>query len=189
MFSTQPASMVSVLWEAAYYFHCWILATCCAPDISIKFSCHCITIMHGIHGAGKRDLSACHVPTPSLEISARDSSAAHSPLKVFWGVKQNTRSKNKQIETFWNYIFSNSYKRFQMFWRNSIICKRFHKSAPKLKNQAGTLLNIGHTWEGRQRQFIFDFQKMSLSPLVYAVAAAAVWTGLRGVMIFPTTKW
>ena len=44
--------------------------------------------------------------------------------------------------------------------------------APKLKNQGGTLLNIGHTWEGRQRQFIFDFQKMSLSPLVYAVAAA-----------------
>ena len=55
--------------------------------------------MHGIHGAGKRDLSACHVPTPRLEISGRDSSAAHSP-KAFWGVNQNTRLKNKQIETF-----------------------------------------------------------------------------------------
>ena len=56
--------------------------------------------MHGIHGAGKRDLSACHVPTPRMEISGRDSSAAHSPLKAFLGVNQNNRLKNKQIETF-----------------------------------------------------------------------------------------
>ena len=59
--------------------------------------------MAGIHGAGKRDLSACHVPTPRMEISGRDSSAAHSPLKAFLGVNQNNRLKNKQIDNI--YLF------------------------------------------------------------------------------------